>query len=104
MAGFNVAFVYVGPVGDWGWTWAHDQARKHLEQALPDVRTAYVESVAEGAEAEQVIRSLARKGFQLIITTSFGFMDPTETVAAESMLPRPISRACRASRCACATS
>lgn len=80
---FNVAFVYVGPVGDGGWTWAHDQARRHLEGALPDVHTAYVESVAEGADAEQVIRSLARKGFQLIVTTSFGFMDPTETVAGE---------------------
>jgi basic membrane protein A len=80
---FNVAFVYVGPVGDGGWTWAHDQARRKLEQALPQVHTAYVESVAEGADAEQVIRSLARKGFQLVVTTSFGFMDATEAVAAE---------------------
>jgi len=80
---FNVAFVYVGPVGDGGWTWAHDQARRQLEATLPAVHTAYVESVAEGADAEQVVRSLARKGFQLIVTTSFGFMDATETVAGE---------------------
>lgn len=80
---FNVAFVYVGPVGDGGWTYAHDLGRKELERALPDVHTAYLESVAEGADAAQVIRSLARKGFQLIVTTSFGYMDATEQVARE---------------------
>lgn len=79
----NVAFVYVGPVGDGGWTYAHNQARLKLEKALPDVHTVAIESVAEGADAESVIRALARKGFDLIVTTSFGFMDPTETVAAE---------------------
>lgn len=79
----NVAFVYVGPIGDGGWTYAHDLGRKYLEQNVPNVHTAYIESVAEGAESEQVIRSLARKGFDLIVTTSFGFMDPTETVAKE---------------------
>jgi basic membrane protein A len=79
----NVAFVYVGPVGDGGWTYAHDQGRRYLEQAVPDVHTAYVESVAEGAEAEQVIRALARKGFDLVVTTSFGFMDATAAVAGE---------------------
>lgn len=80
---FNAAFVYVGPVGDGGWTYAHNQGRLHLEQQMPDVHTAYVESVAEGADAEQVIRALARKGFELIVATSFGFMDPTEAVARE---------------------
>jgi basic membrane protein A len=80
---FNAAFVYVGPIGDGGWTYAHNQGRLYLEQQLPDVHTAYVESVAEGADAEQVIRALARKGFDLIVTTSFGFMDPTEAVAKE---------------------
>jgi basic membrane protein A len=80
---FNVAFVYVGPVGDGGWTYAHDQGRRELETLVPDVHTAYVESVAEGADAAQVIRGLARKGFDLVITTSFGFMDATEQVAAE---------------------
>ena len=80
---FNVAFVYVGPVGDGGWTYSHDLGRKYLEEMVPDVHTVYIESVAEGAEAEQVIRALARKGFDLIITTSFGFMDATEAVANE---------------------
>jgi len=80
---FNMALVYVGPVGDGGWTYAHDQGRRALEKAMPDVHTSYVESVAEGADAEQVIRALARKGFDLIVTTSFGFMDATEAVAKE---------------------
>ncbi len=80
---FNVAFVYVGPVGDGGWTYAHDQGRKFLETEVPDVHTAYVESVAEGADAEQVIRALARKKFDLIVATSFGFMDACEAVAEE---------------------
>jgi basic membrane protein A len=79
----NVAFAYVGPIGDGGWTYAHDQGRKALEKAIPEVATAYVESVAEGAEAAQVIRSLARKGFDLIVATSFGFMDACGAVARE---------------------
>ncbi|MBN2054674.1 BMP family ABC transporter substrate-binding protein [bacterium] len=80
---FNVAFVYVGPIGDGGWSYSHDQGRRYLEKMLPSVHTAYVESVAEGAEAEQVIRSLARKRFDLIVATSFGFMDACEVVAGE---------------------
>ena len=80
---FNVAFVYVGPVGDGGWTYAHDQGRRHLVEQMADVHTAYVESVGEGAESEQVIRGLARKGFDVIFSTSFGFMDGTEAVAKE---------------------
>ncbi len=80
---FNVAFVYVGPVGDGGWTYAHDQGRKYLEANVEGVHTAYVESVAEGADAEQVLRGLARKRFDLIVATSFGFMDACETVAEE---------------------
>lgn len=81
---FNVAFVYVGPVGDGGWTYAHDEGRRYLEEQLGDkVHTAYLESVPEGADAERVIRNLARAGFNAVITTSFGFMDPTATVAAE---------------------
>ncbi len=81
---FNVAFVYVGPVGDGGWTYAHDQGRKHLEATLADtVHTAYIESVSEGADAEQVIRALARKGFDLIVATSFGYMDACEAIAEE---------------------
>ena len=79
---FNVAFVYVGPVGDGGWTWAHDQGRRYLEEKGA-AHTAFVESVAEGAEAEQVVRSLARKGFDLVVGTSFGYMDAMEAAAGE---------------------
>jgi basic membrane protein A len=77
----EIAFVYVGPVGDAGWTFAHDQARKDLEQQFPWVKTSYVESVPEGPEAERVLTQLAEKGADVIFTTSFGFMDPTVTVA-----------------------
>nr|WP_290666378.1 BMP family ABC transporter substrate-binding protein [Ardenticatena sp.] len=81
---FNVAFVYVGPIGDGGWTYAHNEGRLYIEEALGDaVHTAYLESVPEGADAERVIRQLARKGFDAIFTTSFGYMDATEAVAAE---------------------
>lgn len=79
----NVAFVYVGPHNDGGWTQAHDVGRQYVEDTVAGVHTAYVESVAEGADAEQVIRSLARKGFNTIFTTSFGFMDASEIVAEE---------------------
>ena len=81
---FNVAFVFVGPIGDGGWTYAHNEGREYVEAELGDtVHTAYLESVPEGADAERVIRNLARKGFNAIITTSFGYMDPTELVAEE---------------------
>lgn len=81
---FNVAFVYVGPIGDGGWTYAHNEGRVYLEEQMADtVHTAYLESVPEGADAERVIRNLARKGFNAIFTTSFGYMDPTATVAEE---------------------
>ncbi len=80
---FNVAFVYVGPHDDGGWSQAHDVGRMYVEEKVKDVHTAYVENVAEGADAEQVIRSLARKGFNVIFTTSFGFMDASEIVANE---------------------
>lgn len=81
---FNVAFVYVGPIGDGGWTYSHNQGREYLEAELGDqVATAYLESVPEGADAERVVRGLARAGFDAIFTTSFGFMDSTATVAEE---------------------
>lgn len=79
----NVAFVYVGPHDDGGWTQAHDVARLYVNDNVENVHTAYVENVAEGADAEQVIRSLARKGFDTIFTTSFGYMDGSELVASE---------------------
>jgi basic membrane protein A len=80
---YNVGFVYVGPHDDGGWTQAHDVGRMYVEENMDNVHTAYVENVAEGADAEQVIRSLARKGFDVIFTTSFGFMDGSEIVADE---------------------
>ena len=81
---FNVAFVFVGPIGDGGWTYAHNEGRVYIEEQMADtVHTAYLESVPEGADAERVIRNLARKGFNAIFTTSFGYMDPTATVAEE---------------------
>jgi basic membrane protein A and related proteins len=79
---FKVAFVYVAPIGDLGWTWAQDQGRLAVEEEL-GVETAYIENVPEGPDAERVIRDFAQKGYDLIFTTSFGFMDPTITVAKE---------------------
>ncbi|MFQ5913818.1 MAG: BMP family ABC transporter substrate-binding protein [Nitrospinota bacterium] len=83
-AKIKAAFVYVSPVGDAGWTLAHDNARKALEKALPYVKTAFTEAVPEGAEAERVINQYVRKGYNLIFTTSFGYMDPTINVAKRS--------------------
>jgi basic membrane protein A and related proteins len=81
---FRVAFVYVSPVGDLGWTWAHDQGRLAVEQEFgAQVETAFIENVAEGPEAERVIRDFAQRGYDLIVTTSFGYMDPTISVASE---------------------
>src|SRR5215210_8277435 len=79
----KVAFVYVGPIGDAGWTWAHDQGRQELEKNL-NVETSYQESVPENAaDAERVIRDFAQKGNKVIFTTSFGYMDPTINVAKD---------------------
>lgn len=80
----RVAFVYVGPIGDAGWTWAHDQGRLALEQNLPNVETVYQESVPEtAADAERVIREFAQGGAKVVFTTSFGYMDPTINVAKD---------------------
>ena len=80
---FNVAFVLIGPHDDGGWSQAHFDGLTYVEQNVPNVHTAYIENVAEGTDAEQVFRSLSRKGFNLIFGTSFGYMDPMETVAGE---------------------
>lgn len=77
----KVAFVYVGSASDGGWTTAHDEARIALEKEFPGIVTSYVESVPEGADAERVITSFAEKGYDVVFTTSFGFMDPTLNVA-----------------------
>jgi len=88
----KVGFVYVAPLTDAGWVRQHDQGRKALERALngdgktgsaPLVQTTYVENVAEGPDAERVIRDLAQQGHQLIFTPSFGYMEPTLRVAKE---------------------
>jgi basic membrane protein A len=77
----KAAFVYVSPLGDAGWTLAHDKGRLAID-ALDYVETAYTEAVPEGADAERTISQYVRQGYNLIFTTSFGYMDPTITVAA----------------------
>lgn len=78
----KAAWVYIGPVGDFGWTYQHDQGRKAVEKEFGDkVETTYVENVPEGPDAERVIEQLARAGNKLIFTTSFGYMEPTLKVA-----------------------
>ena len=80
----KVGFVYVGPIGDFGWTYRHDVGRLAVEEHFGDaVETTYVESVPEGADAERVIRNLAQEGHDLIFTTSFGYMNPTVKVARD---------------------
>ena len=80
----KAAFVYVTPVFDMGWTHQHDQGRKAVEKSLgADVKTTVVENVAEGADAERVVRDLAQQGHDIIFTTSFGYMEPTLKVAKE---------------------
>ena len=80
----KVAFVYVDPVGDSGWTYQHDLGRQAWKRrSAPQIKTTYVESVAEGADAERVIRQLAAGGNHLIFTTSFGYMEPTLKVAKQ---------------------
>ena len=81
---FKAAWMYVGPVGDAGWTFAHDQGRKAVEAEFgAKVKTTFVEKVPEGADAERVIRDLAVQGNKIIFATSFGFMEPMLKVAAE---------------------
>ncbi|SHF01475.1 nucleoside-binding protein [Ruegeria intermedia] len=78
----KVGFVYVGPVGDGGWTYEHDKGRQAVEKHFGDkVETVYVESVPEGPDAERVMTQMALEGADLIFTTSFGYMDPTINVA-----------------------
>ena len=81
----KIAFAYVGPVGDGGWTFAHDRGRLALEKEFGDkIKTSFVESVPEGADAERVIRDLATQGNKLIFGTTFGYMDPMLKVAADT--------------------
>lgn len=80
----KAAFVYVSPVGDAGWSFQHEQGRLALQQALgPQVQTTRVEAVAEGPDAERVMRDLAQQGHRLIVATSFGYLEGALRVAAE---------------------
>src|SRR6201989_707842 len=78
----KVGFIYLGPIGDLGWTYQHNVGREGLIKALGDkIETTYLENVSEGPDAERSIEQLVRAGNKLIFTTSFGYMDPTLKVA-----------------------
>jgi basic membrane protein A len=78
----KVGFIYLGPVGDYGWTYQHDQARQAVVKEFGDkIETTFLENVPESADAERSIEQLVRAGNKLIFTTSFGYMDPTVKVA-----------------------
>jgi simple sugar transport system substrate-binding protein len=80
----KIGFIFLGPIGDYGWTWAHNKGREAIDAALGDqVETIYVENVAEDASAIPVLRDLAQQGCKLIFTTSYGYMDQTIQVASE---------------------
>ena len=80
----KIAFASVGPVGDGGWTFAHDLGRKAVEAEFGDkVKTSYIENVPEAADAERVIRQMVSDGNKLIFGTTFGYMDPMMKVAAD---------------------
>ena len=80
----KVGFVYVGPIGDHGWSYEHNQGRLAIEKEFGDkVETTYVEKVSEGPDATRVIQQLARGGHDVIFTTSFGYMNPTLKVAKQ---------------------
>jgi simple sugar transport system substrate-binding protein len=81
----KIAFAYVGPVGDGGWSFAHDNGRKALEKEFGDkIKTSFVESVPESADAERVIRDMVGQGNKLIFGTTFGYMETMLKVAADS--------------------
>jgi len=80
----KIAFAYVGPVGDGGWTFAHDNARKALEKEFGDkIKTSFAENVPESADAERVIRDMATQGNKLIFGTTFGYMEPMLKIAPD---------------------
>lgn len=81
-ADLKACFVYIGPVGDFGWTYQHDQGRQAVEKHFAGkVETAYLENVPEGPDSERAIERFAREGCGIIFTTSFGYMNPTIKVA-----------------------
>ncbi|MGM0583256.1 MAG: BMP family ABC transporter substrate-binding protein [Pseudomonadota bacterium] len=80
----KVGFIYVGPIGDYGWSYEHNEGRLAVEEHFGDkVKTTYLESVPEGPDAERALRQMAQSGHDLIFTTSFGFMNPTLKVAKQ---------------------
>jgi simple sugar transport system substrate-binding protein len=80
----KVGFVYVGPIGDHGWTYRHDIGRQQVEEHFGDqVETLYLESVSEGPDTERAVRMMIDDGADIIFTTSFGFMEPTLKVAKQ---------------------
>ena len=82
---FKVGFVYVGPIGDHGWTYMHDKGRQAVEEHFGDaVETVYVESVPEGPDATQVMDNMIRSGVDMIFTTSFGYMEQTVKAAKQN--------------------
>jgi len=84
-APLKIAFAYVGPVGDGGWTFAHDNGRKAIEKEFGDkISTSFVENVPEAADAERVFRDMVGQGNKLIFGTTFGYMEPMLKVAADS--------------------
>lgn len=78
----KAGFIYVSPIGDAGYSYAHDQGRKAIAE-MDGVETSFVESVPEGADSERVMRNMANKGYDVIFATSFGYMDPMKRVAKE---------------------
>ena len=80
---FNVAMVLIGPHDDGGWSQAHYEGLEYIKDNVDNAHVAYIENVPEGADSEQVFRSLSRKGFDLIFGTSFGYMDAMEALAEE---------------------
>ncbi len=84
-APLKIAFAYVGPVGDGGWTFAHDNGRKAIEKEFGDkISTSFVENVPEAADAERVFRDMVGQGAKLIFGTTFGYMEPMMKVAADA--------------------
>lgn len=83
----KVGFIYVGPIGDHGWTYRHDIGRQQVEEAFGNkVETSYVESVPEGPDAMRVMREMASSGTDIIFATSFGYMDSMLKVDRKSVV------------------
>ncbi|HID15546.1 MAG TPA: BMP family ABC transporter substrate-binding protein [Candidatus Atribacteria bacterium] len=77
----KIGFIYVGPVGDAGWTYAHDLGRKYLEKSVKGVETVYLESVPEGSESITAMENFIATGCKVIFATSYGYMDPVQELA-----------------------